>query len=101
MSQTIEGPVLFGTLKEVSNYPWTDPATGLTKQLASFKVLVAHADGTRSLESISFPRNYREPSLSPGEAYGFPVSVSLSKKSMRINWTAHPAVMPFPAPQLA
>lgn len=101
MAKTISGTVLFGTFKQLDTYNWTDPASGQVKPLNSFKVLVAHGDGTVSLESISFPPNYQAPRLKEGDAYGFPCSGRVSKKSGKLNWTARSDLMPFPAPQLS
>lgn len=96
---TLKGPVLFGTLKEVASFPWKDD-NGQTKNLESFKVLVPHTDGTISMESISFPANYHAAGLVVGRDYGFPVQYRWSKKSNRLNWTAHPTMMPFPSPEV-
>lgn len=101
MAKTISGTVLFGIFKMQDTYNWTDPTNGQVKPLNSFKVLVDHADGTRSMESISFPNDYQKPRLEAGQAYGFPCSGRVSKKSGKINWTANPDLMPFPAPQLS
>lgn len=94
----MQGLVMFGTLEEVAVFPWTDDK-GQTKNLESYKVLVAHADRTVSRESVSLPAGYRKPQLQLDQEYGFPVSSRVSKKG-KITYTAHPQMMPFPAPEV-
>ena len=100
MAKHINGVVVFGEFKLMDTFNWTDPTNGQVKPIVSYKVLVEHGDGTRTLESLSFPPNYRGADLKVGAAYGFPCTARINKKQMRINWTLHPDLLPFPAPQL-
>lgn len=100
MAGTIEGPVLFGVFKMMDTFNWLDPTTNQTKPIISYKVLVEQGDGTRTLESLSLPPNYRAPDLKPGSAYGFPVLAKVNRKKLIISWTLRADLMPFPAPSL-
>lgn len=100
MTSLLSGHVLFGTFEKTDTFQWTDPQTGTLKPINSFKVLLAHGDGTVTRESITLPPAYRTPSLSAGEVYGFPVTARLNKKRQQISWDARQDLMPFPAPQL-
>jgi hypothetical protein len=100
MAKTYEGPLLSGQLSKIDEYNWTDPLTGRAKPLRSFKVLVSYPDGTRTMESVAFPDGYAAPDVEIGQTYCFPASVRVNKKKMTLNWTAHPTIPPFPAPQL-
>ena len=101
MAKTISCTAHLGTLKMVDTFNWTDPSNGQVKPLQSFKVLVAQQDGTVTLESISFPPDYRPPRLEPGQAYVFPCTARVSKKTGKNNWTARSDLMPFPCPQIS
>ncbi|WP_334145800.1 hypothetical protein [Hyphomicrobium sp.] len=100
MSTRLQGHVLFGTFEKIDTFQWTDPQTGTLKPINSFKVLLAHGDGTVTRESITLPPNYRMPTLNNGEMYGFPVSARLNKKRQQISWDARQDLMPFPAPEI-
>ncbi|MBX9861161.1 MAG: hypothetical protein K2Y42_00285 [Hyphomicrobium sp.] len=100
MSTRLQGHVLFGKFEKNDSFQWTDPLTGTPKPINSFKVLVAHSDGTVTRESITLPPNYRIPNLESGEMYGFPVTVRLNKKRQQVSWDARQDLMPFPAPEM-
>lgn len=99
MSTHMQGPVLFAQFEKLDTFNWTDPTNGIQKPINSFKVLLAHGDGTVTRESITLPPNYRTPNLNPGDAYGFPVTARLNKKRQQITWDARQDLMPFPAPK--
>jgi hypothetical protein len=101
MSSRLQGPVLFAQFERMDTFNWTDPQTGTLKPINSYKVLLAHGDGTVSRESITLPQGYRTPSLNAGEMYGFPVTARLNKKRQQISWDARPDLMPFPAPSMS
>lgn len=100
MSSPLQGPVLFARYEKLDTFNWTDPTTGTQKPIVSFKVLLAHGDGTVTRESITLPPGYSAPNLSAGEIYGFPVTARLNKKRQQISWDARQDLMPFPAPNL-
>lgn len=100
MAGTMEGTVVFGTYKTTETFNYTDPTNGQVKPLVSMKVLVAHGDGTVSLESLSVPPNYRAPELTSGRAYGFPCTPRVGRKDMKLRWTLRADFLPFPAPAL-
>ena len=91
----LQGPVLFARFEKLDTFNWTDPTNGLQKPIVSYKVLLAHGDGTVTRESITLPVGYRPPSLTPGEIYGFPVTARLNKKRQQVNWDARADLMPF------
>lgn len=97
---TLQGPVLFAKFEKVDTYNWTDPANGMQKPIVSFKVLLAHGDGTVTRESITLPTPYTAPDLKPGDTYGFPVTVRFNKKRQQVTWNARADMMPFPAADL-
>src|SRR5262245_50347897 len=97
---TMEGPVLFGTYTQTDTFNWNDPTTGQIKPIISYKVLVSHGDGTRTMESIALPPNYRGSDLKPGSAYGFAVMARVNRKQMKISWTLRGDIAPFPAPTI-
>lgn len=94
---TLQGHVLFARFEKLDTFNWIDPTNGLPKPIVSYKVLLAHHDGTVSRESITLPAQYKAPSLKPGQVYGFPVTARLNKKKQQLNWDARPDVMPFEA----
>lgn len=96
----LHGHVLFATFEKVDSFQWTDPGTGTLKPINSFKVLLAHGDGTVSRESITLPQSFRAPNLASGQMYGFPVTARLNKKRQQITWDARQDLMPFPAPTM-
>lgn len=98
MSSPLQGPVLFAQFERMDTFNWTDPQSGTVKPIHSFKVLLAHGDGTVTRESITLPPNYKAPNLSNGDVYGFPVTARLNKKRMQISWDARADLLPFPAP---
>lgn len=100
MSIRLQGPVLFAEFERMDTFNWTDPQTGGVKPINSFKVLLAHGDGTVTRESITLPPNYRAPALKQGSIYGFPVTVRLNKKRQAISWDARADLMPFEGPSV-
>lgn len=100
MSSPLQGHMLFAVYEKLDTFQWTDPQTGTMKPINSFKVLLAHGDGCVTRESITLPPNFKAPSLTPGETYGFPVTARLNKKRQQISWDARPDMMPFAAPEI-
>lgn len=100
MSTYIQGPVLFAKFEKLDTFNWTDPTTGIQKPIMSFKVLLAHGDGTVTRESITLPPQYKVPNLAHGQVYGFPVTASLNKKRQQVQWNARNDLPPFNAPEL-
>lgn len=96
----LQGPVLFATFEKIDTFNWTDPTNGLQKPIVSFKVLLAHGDGTVTRESITLPPQYKAPTLAPGEIYGFPVTARLNKKRQQVSWDARADLLPFPVPDI-
>lgn len=96
----LQGPVLFALFEKLDTFNWTDPLNGMQKPIVSYKVLLAHGDGTVSRESITLPNQQRPANLTPGELYGFPVTARLNKKRMIINWDARSDETPFPLTKL-
>lgn len=94
---TLQGPVLYARFEKIDTFNWTDPTNGMQKPIVSYKVLLAHGDGTVTRESITLPNQYPTPDLTPGEIYGFPVTARLNKKRMQISWDARSDLMPFRA----
>lgn len=101
MADHLEGVVLFAEYERFDTFNWTDPTTGTVKPINSLKVLLPQGDGTVTRESITLPPNYRAPSLTAGQAYGFPVTARLNKKRQQISWDARADLMPFPAPAVS
>lgn len=97
---TMEGPVLFGLYTQTDTFNWTDPTNGQVKPIVSYKVLVSHGDGTRTMESIALPPNYRGPDLKPGSAYGFAVIARVNRKQLKISWTMRTDIPPFDSPPM-
>jgi hypothetical protein len=100
MTAYMQGPVLFAKFEKLDTYNWTDPTNGLPKPILSFKVLLAHGDGTVTRESITLPPQYKAPQLQPGQVYGFPVTARMNKKKQVLQWDARPDLSPFPAPEM-
>lgn len=100
MSSVLHGPVLFAQFEKFDTFQWTDPQTGTLKPINSFKVLLAHGDGTVTRESITLPQNYKAPTLTAGQVYGFPVTARLNKKRQQISWDARQDLMPFSPPKM-
>jgi hypothetical protein len=98
MTTPLQGPVLFAKFEKLDTYNWTDPSNGLPKPIMSFKVLLAHGDGTVTRESITLPPQYRAPALQPGQVYGFPVTARMNKKKQTLQWDARPDLLPFEPP---
>lgn len=96
----LQGPVLFCKYEGTKTFNWVDPASGAQKPIVSYSVLVPHGDGTVSRESITLPNQQRPAALTPGEVYGFPVTVRLNKKRLIVNWDARADLMPFPLTKL-
>lgn len=97
---TLQGPVLFARFEKLDTFNWTDPTNGTLKPIVSFKVLLAHGDGTVTRESITLPNQYKAPDLVHGEIYGFPVTARLNKKRQQVSWDARADLMPFRAPDI-
>lgn len=101
MAKTLTGLVAFASFERDDVYNYTNPADGKSKLLRSLKVLLAHGDGTVTRESLSIPDNYpHSTNLTPGQAYGFPVVSSVSKKTNKQQYALRQDVKPFPAPQI-
>jgi hypothetical protein len=96
----ILGMLMAAQQERTDEFVWVDPKTGQAKTLRSIKVLLPHGDGTITRESISIPDNYELPALQPNLSYAFPVIVTVSRKSGRLNYTLRRDLKPFPAPQL-
>ncbi len=83
----------------IGRFERVDPATGVTRVDKSYRVHLAHADGTITGETIYFPRTfdgppYQEPDLVPNETYAFPVSIRPTKDGKKVSYTARPDLMP-------
>lgn len=96
----LNGLLVVAKYELVDTFNWVDPDTKLPKPIMSFKVLLAHGDGTITRESISLPPLYKTPALTPGELYGFPVLVRYNKKRGFITYTARADQMPIPVARL-
>jgi hypothetical protein len=96
----ILGMLMAAQQERTDEFVWVDPKTGQAKTLRSIKVLLPHGDGTITRESISIPDNYELPALEPNQSYAFPVIVTVSRKSGRLNYTLRRDLKPFPTPQL-
>lgn len=99
---TVTGPVLFAKFKGVRAYENKDENGRVLSVSKSFIVHVSYPDGTISAVNIYFPREgegeFREPTLTLGEEYGFPVMIRPKRNARELSYAARSDLMPFPAP---
>lgn len=100
MAKTLEGAVLFCSYEKEDTFNYTDPSNGQTRLLRSLIVRLSHGDGTVSRERLSLPQGFQVPELSPETVYGFPVTISVSKKRGSVTYTLRTDLKPFPAPPM-
>ncbi|MEQ1670152.1 MAG: hypothetical protein ABL893_04770 [Hyphomicrobium sp.] len=89
-------------LLEIGRFERIDPVTGVTRVDKSYRIQVDHYDGTRTNETIYFPRDfkgqrYQEPEMIAEEFYSFPITQRISKDGKKISMTARPDLLPKPA----
>lgn len=83
----------------IGKFEKIDPVTGIIRVDKSYRVHVDHADGTRTAETIYFPRDvdgqrYQEPEMEADEYYHFPVTIRPAKDGRKLSHTARPDMMP-------